>query len=181
MLQTELIEKCKINDRKAQLQLYRRYSESMYFVAIRFLKNAEDAEDAMQEAFIKAFQRIHQYKAEVAFGAWLKRIVINKCIDFLKAKQLYTLSLDESYMHVSNESEDWNVSSDITVEEVKAAIEQLPDKYRYVVTLYLIEGYDHSEIATILGINEVTSRTQLLRGKQQLKELVKKKHYGARS
>ncbi|WP_340199204.1 RNA polymerase sigma factor [Ascidiimonas sp. W6] len=181
MLQTELIEKCKINDRKAQLNLYKKYSEGMYFVAMRFLKNQEDAEDVMQEAFIKAFQRIHQYKAEVTFGAWLKRIVINKCIDHLKGKQIDTFSLEENFLQVTDKNEDWKISSEITIDEVKKAILTLSDKYRYVITLYLIEGYDHAEISDILKISEVTSRTQLLRGKQKLRELLNTRYHGTRS
>lgn len=178
MLQTELIEKCKINDRKAQLMLYKKYSEAMHYVAMRFLKNTEDAEDAMQEAFINAFQRIHQYRSEVSFGAWLKRIVINKCLDHLKVKQLFTLTLDEGYTVMPETDGGWELASAITADEVKKAILLLPEKYRLVLTFYLIEGYDHGEIAEILGITEVTSRTQLLRGKHLLKELLEKKYHG---
>ena len=82
-----IIEKCRGNDRRAQLELYNRYSEGMFIVALRFLKDPFEAEDAMQEAFIKTFQKLHQYNGEVTFGAWLKRIVINKCIDKLKSKK----------------------------------------------------------------------------------------------
>ncbi|QLE00446.1 RNA polymerase sigma factor [Galbibacter sp. BG1] len=174
MLEVDLIEKCKSNNRKAQLQLYDMYCQGMYCVAMRYLKNTDDAQDAMQEAFIKAFQKLDQFKAEVTFGAWLKRIVINKCIDFLKAKQMNILSLEESYMHVE-EDENWQVEDVITKAEIVSAIEKLPDKYRFVVMLYLIEGYDHEEISGILNINNTTSRTHLLRGKQKLQSLLKHK------
>ena len=181
MFQTELIEKCKLNDRKAQLSLYRQYSEAMFYVAIRFLKNTQDAEDVMQEAFIRAFQQMHQFKGEVTFGAWLKRIVINKCIDFLKVRKNKTLSLDDGYMHITEEEDDWKVEAEITASEVKNAIEELPENYKYVVSLYLIEGYDHSEISEILQISVINSRTQLMRGKRKLKQLLTSARYGARS
>jgi len=86
-LQFELVEQCKANNRNAQLRLYRKYCDGMFCVAMRFLKNEDDAEDVLQESFMKAFQRIGQFKGEVTFGAWLKRIVVNGCIDFLKSKK----------------------------------------------------------------------------------------------
>ncbi|MEO0571856.1 MAG: RNA polymerase sigma factor [Bacteroidota bacterium] len=179
-MQLELVEQCKANDRNSQLLLYRKYCEGMFCVAMRFLKNEDDAEDVLQESFIKAFQRIHQFKGEVTFGAWLKRIVVNGCIDFLKSKKQRMVELDESYMHIADE-EDWKVEDTIDLKEVKNAIEQLPDNYKYVVQLYLIEGYDHNEIAGILKISETASRTRLLRGKGKLKELLSALNYGTGS
>lgn len=180
MFQSDLIEKCRQNNRIAQLQLYNQYCDGMFAVAMRFVNNTFEAEDIVQEAFIKAFTKLHQYKAEVSFGAWLKRIVINKSIDLLKSKKQHMLELDEVHLKVvdsSNENE-WLVDDMISLEDVKAAIEKLPDKYQYVVMLYLIEGYDHQEISEILNITEVTSRTQLSRGKAQLKELLTLKKNG---
>jgi RNA polymerase sigma-70 factor (ECF subfamily) len=147
---------------------------------MRFLKNEVDAEDIVQESFIKAFQKIGQYRGEVTFGAWLKKIVVNKSIDFLKARQLKTVELNEGYIHVV-EDEDWTVEDTVTIKEVVQAIARLPDKYRYVVQLFLVEGYDHNEISEILHITSNTCRTRLLRGKGQLKEILKKSTYVARS
>ena len=180
MFQIDLIEKCKKNDRKAQMMLYKKYCDGMFYVAMRFLKNEDDAEDMVQEAFIKAFQKIEQYKAEVSFGAWLKKIVVNKCIDFLKTRRLEIITLEEGYMHVQDD-DNWEVEDHITVTEVKYAIECLDEKYKYVVMLYLIEGYDHSEISQILNISETASRTQLMRAKKKLREKLKSKYYGTRS
>ncbi|MCB0375002.1 MAG: RNA polymerase sigma factor [Sinomicrobium sp.] len=170
MFQHQWIEQAKENNRKAQLKLYRMYCDGMFGVAMRFLKNVEDAEDATQEAFIKAFRKLHQYRGEVTFGAWLKKIVIHKCIDALKMKKEQETALHENYIHIADDENDWTVEDDgITVEDVKKAIVELPEKYRYVVMLYLVEGYDHSEISEILNISETTSRTQLMRGKQKLR------------
>lgn len=182
MFQVELIEKCKQNNRQAQLQLYNQYCDGMYIVARRFVKDTMEAEDVVQEAFIRAFTKLHQYKAEVTFGAWLKRIVINKSLDLLKSKKQHLQDLEEVHLKVVDESYEgeWLVDDTITKEMVKDAIEQLPDKYKYVVMLYLMEGYDHQEISQILNISEVASRTQLSRGKTKLKELLKVEHNGTR-
>lgn len=176
----ELVEQCKVNDRNAQMQLYRKYCDGMFSVAMRFLRNEDDAEDVLQESFIKAFQRIDQYKGEVTFGAWLKRIVVNGCIDFLKSQKQRLVTLDETYMHISEEDQ-WVVKEDIDLDEVKEAIAALPAKYSYVVQLYLVEGYDHSEIAEILTISETASRTRLLRGKAKLKDVLNEMNYGTGS
>lgn len=180
MFQTDVVEKCKANDRSAQLKLYRKYCDGMYIVAMRFVKNADDAEDVLQESFIKAFQKLHQFEGEVTFGAWLKRIVINKSIDFLKSKKEKLVPLDEGYMHVA-EDDNWNVRSTVSLEQVKVAIEKLNAKYKYVVMMFLMEGFDHKEIAQVLNISESACRTRLLRGKGQLKELLKESRYGTGS
>lgn len=152
----------------------------MFCVAMRFVKDTQEAEDIVQEAFIKAFRKLEQYKADVTFGAWLKRIVINNAIDCLKAKKARMLELEETHLKVvdSDSEQDWLVDDSLNVDDIKRAIEQLSEKYRYVVMLYLIEGYDHQEISEILGISEVASRTHLHRGKKKLQELLKQEHNG---
>lgn len=177
MFQIELVEQCKANDRKAQMQLYKQYCDGMFCVAMRFLKNEDDAEDVLQESFIKAFQRIDQFRGEVTFGAWLKRIVVNGSIDFLKSKREQMVQLEEGYMHIPDDA-DWSIENDMELDDVKKAIDRLPEKYRYVVQLFLVEGYDHGEISEILKISDTASRTRLLRGKTQLKEMLKDKAYG---
>ena len=181
-LTIDIVEKCKQNDRKAQLKLYNQYCDGMFTVAMRFVKGTMEAEDIVQEAFIKAFAKLHQYKAEVTFGAWLKRIVINKSIDLLKSRKQQMLELDEVHLKVidNNYEDEWLVDDAITLDEVKQAIQKLPDKYQYVVMLFLIEGYDHQEIAEILNITEVASRTQLSRGKTKLRELLTTEQNGTR-
>ena len=103
-LTIDIVEKCKQNDRKAQMQLYKQYCDGMFIVAIRFVKDTLEAEDVVQEAFIKAFAKLHQFKGEVTFGAWLKRIVINKCIDLLKAKKQQMLELDQVHLKVVDDT-----------------------------------------------------------------------------
>ena len=174
--QIDLVERCRANDRKAQMKLYRMYCEGMYCVAMRFLKNEDDAEDVLQESFIKAFQKLHQYKGEVSFGAWLKRIVINKSLDFIKSKKTQHAEIRENTLHIV-EDDDWTVEAGLSIKEVRNAMDQLPDKYKHVVQLFLVEGYDHQEISQILDIKEATCRTRLLRGKGYLKELLKNKRY----
>ena len=182
MFQTEIIEKCKQNNRLAQMQLYNQYCNGMYIVAKRFVKDDAEAEDVVQEAFIKAFSKLHQYKAEVTFGAWLKRIVVNKSIDLLKSRKQQLVALEDNHLKVVDTPNDdkWLVEDTITISEVKSAINTLPDKYKYVVMLFLIEGYDHQEISEILNISQVASRTQLSRGKQKLQDLLKHQKNGTR-
>jgi RNA polymerase sigma-70 factor (ECF subfamily) len=155
----------------------------MFVVAQRFVRDKMEAEDIVQEAFLKAFTKLDQYRAEVTFGAWLKRIVINKSIDALKSRTQRLIDLEDVHMSVvdSCQESSWMVEDHVSLDMVKAAITTLSDKYRYVVMLYLIEGYDHKEISDILNITEVASRTQLSRGKQKLKHLLKEKYYGTRS
>lgn len=178
MLQHQLIEQCKQNNRKAQLQLYNKYSDGMYCVALRFLRDSFEAEEAMQEGFIRAFTKLHQFDGQVTFGAWLKRIVINKCIDTLKARKLELTALNENIIMTVEEENDWLVEDGLRVEDVKKAINDLPEKYKYALMLFLIEGYDHQEISEILGISEVASRTLVHRGKKKLQEQLKQKSHG---
>ena len=150
----------------------------MYYVAFRFLKNSFEAEEAMQEGFVKAFTKMHQYNGEVTFGAWLKRIVINKSIDMLKAKKLELVAMNEQVLGTVDEQNDWSVADGITIDQIKQAIEELPERYRYAVMLFLIEGYDHQEISEILEITEVASRTLVHRGKKKLQEKLKTQYNG---
>lgn len=178
MFQPELISKCRKNDRKAQLQLYKQYCDAMFIISNRYLHRVEDAEDAMQEGFIKAFQRIAHYKGEVTFGAWLKRIIINTCLDKIRASKQSFVGLDEQHLNIVEDTNDWYVEDHISKEDIKSAIYQLQDKYKYVLLLYLIEGYDHEEISEILSISTTASRTQLFRGKKKLQNLLKTIYHG---
>ncbi len=178
LLVTEIIEKCKTNDRKAQLQLYNKYCDGMYHVAFRFLKNSFEAEEAMHEGFINAFAKLHQFTGEVTFGAWLKRIVINKSLDMIKAKKAVIIPLNEEVMGKVDDDDGWDIGDDVTIEHVKNVISELPEKYKFPLMLFLIEGYDHQEISEILQITEVASRTLVHRGKKKLQQQLKTLNYG---
>ena len=167
-----LVEQCKQNNRKAQMALYRQYCDGMFIVAHRYLKDTAAAEDALQEAFIKAFRKLSQFKGDVTFGAWLKRIVINTCLDTLKANKMEKADVDENTLGILDE-EDWSVPDETTVQEVVKAIESLKDPFGTVASLFLLEGYDHQEISEVLGITESASRTYLHRAKKQLQEQLK--------
>ncbi len=161
------------------MQLYNLYGKAMFLIAYRYVKDQFIAEDVMQDAFIKAFKNIDNYKNEVAFGAWLKRIVINQSIDQLKKKKLDLVAINEE-ITTSREDDNWQVDCEISVDEIVEKIKLLKEKYRLVLSLYLLEGYDHQEIAQVLKITENTSRTNLLRGKRLLREHLKDTNYAAR-
>ena len=172
MFQKDIIEKCRRNDRKAQLQLYNNYCDGMYSVAKRYLRHDAEAEDAVQDAFIKAFTKMHLFSGDVAFGAWLKKIVIRTCLDVLKKRKMNLVDLDSIQLKepISDEESHWVFSNSISLDHIKNAIDKVSQNYKLVLNLYLIEGYDHQEISGILNINEATSRTYLHRGKQKLQQ-----------
>lgn len=161
------------------MALYKQYCDGMFIVASRYLKNTAEAEDAMQESFIKAFKKIEQFSGDVSFGAWLKRIVINTCLDALKKKKAHFEEINDDVMRLEDEENTgWAVEDGTTMDEINRAIEKLSTNYKAVVKLFLLEGYDHQEIAQVLNITESASRTNLHRGKLQLKEHLKHLQYG---
>lgn len=173
-----LVEQCKQHNAKAQMALYKQYCEGMFIISKRYIKDTAGAEDAMQEAFIKAFKKMDQFKGDVTFGAWLKRIVINTCLDAIKANKMVTQTIEEEQFYVADDSTSWYVDTETTRQEIEQAIDKLSVNYKTVVQLYLMEGYDHQEISEITGISESASRTNLHRGKLQLKEHLKHLQYG---
>jgi RNA polymerase sigma-70 factor (ECF subfamily) len=124
----------------------------------------------MQEAFLKAFTKIDTYKGEVSFGAWLKKIVINRSLDYLKKRKVKFEEIKEKTTQITDYQME---TKEVNVKVIKDAIQKLPDGYRVVLSLYLIEGYDHEEISEILGISNSNSRTQYLRAKNKLREILK--------
>lgn len=169
-LHQDLIDRCVGGDREAHYQLYKLYAKAMYNTAWRITNDPDDAEDVLQEAFISAFRNLTHFRQDATFGAWLKKIVINKAINFLKKKRTELLPGDEDWDVAEAAEEEY--AEPLTVERVKKAIQQLPDGYRSVLSLYLLEGYDHQEIGQILGITESTSKSQFNRSKKKLRELL---------
>ena len=136
------------------------------------VKDELDAEDLLQNSFVDVFTKLDSFKQEVAIGAWIKRIVINNCINFIKKKRLQLVELQDNYTQIANSKEEVPETL-LDVNCINTALMQLPDGYRVVFTLYLIEGYDHREIAEILGVSEATSKSQFSRAKKKLKEILK--------
>ncbi|PCI03076.1 MAG: RNA polymerase subunit sigma-70 [Flavobacteriaceae bacterium] len=169
----KIIELCKQHNAKAQMQLYDLYCNAMFNVALRYVQNSQDAEDVMQDAFVKVFKKLHMYHGEVSVGAWIKKIVINQSIDYLKKKSLNIVQLDAYENTIPVVDDNWDVAPEISKEQIVTSLYKLKEKYMIILSLYLFEGYDHKEISEILSISEVSSRSQLHRGKKQLKILLK--------
>ena len=162
----DLIDGCKNGDQKAQFQIYKLYYKAMFNTSLRIVSDTMEAEDIMQEAFLSAFEKIETYSGIVSFGAWLKKIVINRSLDVVSRQKAIFEDIDTHY----ELQEDTNDTPELQekMNEVKSAINNLPDGYRIILSLYLLEGYDHDEIAEILNISSSTSRSQLSRAKQKL-------------
>lgn len=168
----DIIELSKAGNSKAQFQLYKLYSKAMFNICCRMTNNYAEAEDLLQESFAEAFLKLDSFRFESAFGAWLKRIVVNKCINHLKKRRAQLVFTDT--IPENTYEDDQNMDSVyLDVKRIRNAMEQLPDGYRVIFSLYLIEGYDHSEIAKIMGISESTSKSQFSRAKQRIKEILK--------
>jgi RNA polymerase sigma-70 factor (ECF subfamily) len=163
---------CKKDDFKAQRAFYNLFYKAVYNTCYRILSNAMDAEDCMQETFIKAFNKIN-FMGDAPPEAWLKRIAINTCIDTLKSKKADWEETDEP-INIADEPPPDEEEIHWKVEQIKTAMEKLSEKYRIVLSLYLMEGFDHEEIAEILQLNEATARSQYSRAKQKLIEIIKK-------
>jgi RNA polymerase sigma-70 factor (ECF subfamily) len=174
-LHQDLIEKAVENDEAAQFELYKKYNGAMYNTALRITGgNTALAEDALQESFLSAFRSLAFYRGDSTFGAWLKRIVVNTSLSMTRKEGNWTLTddLPEPMEEAGDYEEDYDV------ERVRDAIEQLPTGFRTVLSLYLLEGYDHKEIAEILDITESTSKSQYKRAKDKLKKILKERSYG---
>ena len=176
----DLIARCREGDREGYYQIYRLYKRAMFNAAFRITGTTEEAEDVLQEAFIAAFRGLEFYRGDAPIGAWLKRIVVNKAITCLKKKRWERLPEHSGWDVPAEDTEDGEERFPASVQEVKAAIQALPGGYRTVLSLYLLEGYDHAEIAEILGISESTSKSQFNRSKKKLKEILQSRSYETR-
>lgn len=165
-----LVEKCKTGHSSSQYQLYALYVDAMYNISMRMLGNKEDAEDIVQDSFIDAFKNLTSFKYESTFGAWLKRIVINKSINHLKAKRIPVVPMENHEFHLHDEPPE-NAEA-VDIHKVKIGIERLPSGYKQILNLYLIEGYDHNEIGEILDVSTSTSKSQYHRAKKKLIQII---------
>ncbi|MDR0995693.1 MAG: RNA polymerase sigma factor [Tannerella sp.] len=176
--ETNLIAACRRGDRVAQLTLYEKYAPRLYPACLRITGSAEDAEEALQDAFLKAFSHLRTFAGAENFGAWLHKIALRTAIDYTRRQEPAWESLDEKddFLDENGGSLAEEEGLHYAVEQVKAALSLLPAGYRSVLSLYLFEGYDSEEIASILGIREESVRSQYLRAKRRLiVEMQKKK------
>ncbi|MDF1696843.1 MAG: RNA polymerase sigma factor [Saprospiraceae bacterium] len=168
--QRELVERCIKGERSAQYNMYRMYSKGMYNICLRMLNNSMEAEDTLQESFIDVYKKLHTFKYESTPGAWIKRIVVNNCINKLRKRKLHIEDIDEGRYIPIEEQEVSDHSFEVN--KIKKAILQLPDGYRAIFSLYAMEGYDHQEIGQIMNISESTSKSQYSRAKKKIRELI---------
>lgn len=176
-----LIQRCKAQDSSAQFELYKLYNKAMFNTALRITGEQTDAEDALQEAFISAFKNLDSYRGDAAFGAWLKRIVINKSLSLVqRSKKDLMIANESDEGEMIDLPEEVNQEPNYSVESIKSAMKDLPTGFRTVLSLYLFEGYDHQEISEIMGITESTSKSQYKRAKDKLKKILVEKevNYG---
>jgi RNA polymerase sigma factor (sigma-70 family) len=171
----ELIAQCKKGDHAAFKRLYLLYNKAMYNICVRMLNNKTDAEDVLQESFVSAFKNIGQFTGSSSFGAWLKSIVIHRCIDAIRKRNFNLVSLDGKDLPEAEEEEE---SEKYNVDDIKRAMALLPDGYRVILDLFLFEDFSHRMIAEKFGISEGTSKSQYSRGKKRLLELMKKNKPG---
>lgn len=176
----DLIDGCREGDQKAQFQIYKLYYKAMYNTSLRIVNDRMEAEDIMQESFLSAFEKIDSYSGTVSFGAWLKKIVVNRSLDALGKRKAIFEDI-ESYVGIIDDSPEETINdeeNELKIEKIKMAINELPDGYRIILSLYILEGYDHDEISEILNISSSTSRSQLSRAKSRL---LKDLHYNGKN
>jgi RNA polymerase sigma factor (sigma-70 family) len=174
----KLLDGCRRGDRNAQYEIYKLYSKAMYNTAWRILNQEAEAEDVLQESFLEALTGLHNFRGESTFGAWLKRIVVNKSLNALKRRKWTPTEMEELENLAGGEpAPPFPDEIPLSMPEIIKAVEQLPDGYRIVFTMYLIEGYDHEEIAGILGISVSGSKSQLNRAKLKLQKILTDKNY----
>ncbi len=175
MTEEFIIAGCLHNDPSAQRELYNRFSPKMLSVCYRFGHSREDAEDMLQEGFIKVFTQIHTFQNKGAFEGWIRRIIVHTCINFLKKYKKFNESVDlefADFLHIKEET----IPSIMQAKQVTECIRLLPIGYRTVLNLYAIEGYSHREISIMLDIEESTSRSQYTRAKSMLENILVKKN-----
>tara|TARA_R110002049_G_scaffold307520_1_gene508222 strand:+ start:33260 stop:33811 length:552 start_codon:yes stop_codon:yes gene_type:complete len=164
----QLIENCKNNDTKAQGELYKLFSSKLFSICLKYSRNYAEAEDNLQDAFLTIFSKIEQYKHKGSFEGWIKRITVNTVMQRYRKEKVFEIVNEDIAEEVVVEIEEDTISMDFLLQ----SIQQLPDRYRLVFNLYVLDGYSHKEIAEMLTINIGTSKSNLARARQQLKETI---------
>jgi len=165
----ELVNGCRQGQRIAQYELYRRYNRAMFGTCLRMCGNREDAEDILQGSFADVYGKLDYFRGDSTIGAWIKRIVINNCLNHLKRRRLHFAELKEEFSP-AEEVKVFEADHSLDVARVQAAVKRLPDGYRTVLSLYLFEGFDHAEIGEVLNISEQTSKSQYSRARKRLRD-----------
>jgi RNA polymerase sigma factor (sigma-70 family) len=174
IVKDDLVEKCKQGDRKSYAVLYEKYCKAMYHTSLRIVNNEGDAEDILQEAFVDAFKSLESFQYRSTFGAWLKRIVINKSINHLRKRKMEFIDLDKTQVGDLPQEEAMDEQHiQWRVDEIKKAMKLLPNGYRTVLSLHLFDGFGQEEIAGMLNVTHTTVRTQYIRAKQKLISIIK--------
>lgn len=169
-----LLERCKKKEGNAYKELYEQYAKAMFSISMRIVNNRDEAEDILQESFLKAFKDMARFDNRAAFGSWMKRVVINHSLDVVRKQKLNFISIDDADDIETEESEE-QISYDAA--SIAECINQLPQGYRVILTLFLLEEYSHKEIAEMLNISEGTSKSQYNRARKKLATLITKKTF----
>ena len=169
----ELVVRCRKGEQRAQMEIYDKYYKAMYNTALRIVNDTAEAEDVMQEAFIKAFSKLHTFEGKSSFGAWLKKIVVNLSINsFNKKSKFEQVSYNDQFKNELTEDEGIDLEenkANTQVQQVLRAMKELKENYRIMLSLHLIEGYDYDEICEILEITPANCRTTISRAKESLR------------
>jgi RNA polymerase sigma factor (sigma-70 family) len=166
--EASIVEGCRKGDSRAQRLLYERFASVMYALCCRYLKNKADAEDVLVTAFTRIFERFNQYRGEGSLEGWIRRVMVNECLAFLRKSRRLFLQTDLE--QAASFMEGYPASDQLEAEDLMRLITELPDGYRTVFNMYVIEGYTHQEIAERLGISENTSKSQLSRAREYLQK-----------
>ena len=164
----DLIYRCKQNERKAQEELYRLYSPKLFGVCLKYSDNYQQAEDNLQDGFVTIFEKIGQFQDKGSFEGWMKRILINTSLQQHRQQKVYGITNEEDLQEDEIEIETENISVDFLLQ----CVQELPDRYRQVFNLYVLDGYSHKEISVLLSITEGTSKSNLARARTSLKEKI---------
>ncbi len=174
MTEQELIVACKNQDRRAQKLLFDRYSPKMFGVCKRYIKNREDAEDVLVEGLFRALTKIDMFKSQGSFEGWIRRIIVNQALMFLRKKNNFKMTVEVSNIEIKSQI---NAEDELVAQDILNLLEKLPTGYRTVFNLYVLEGYKHREIAELLGISINTSKSQLILAKKRMQSLIKESQY----
>jgi len=170
----DLIEACKHKDRRAQKLLYDKYSPTLFAISRRYIRNREDAEDVLLEGLTKILTNINQYKGSGSFEGWMRRIVVNEALMFLRKQHNFNMTVEISNVDVKTKI---SVEDELAAQDILDLLELLPTGYRTIFNLYVLEGYKHREIAELLGISINTSKSQLILAKKRLQSLIKRSKF----